>query len=253
VVEFDAGVRVQRGSVTFDNGAVQTVALPQAVRLDQAFPLVSAAIGGTDLSEDDLIRARFTDSGAKLELSNLGLATGTVQWQTVEMANTRVQSGDLSFADAGGRAVLSRPVDRSRAWLVYHYTAHGSSPKQLLIRGRLADASTVELDRDVSAPETVDATWYVVEFTDGTQVQSGNASWASGDAVKNVALGSPIPMSRSFAAGGYEQRGGKTSFGSSDDVGHGWFKLALSPTELHLERASTGSTADLAWWVITFP
>ena len=63
-----------------------------------------------------------------------------------------------------------------------------------------------------------------------------------------------VDTTRSFAAGGYFARGGKSNYTANDLPGVGWFTLDLiSATNLQITRGVTGSaTADVGWFVVQF-
>jgi hypothetical protein len=63
-------------------------------------------------------------------------------------------------------------VDTSKAWLIYTYDQNtgGADIGNKLVRGRITANNELTFDRD-NTGSTINLTWYVVEFTDGTTVQ----------------------------------------------------------------------------------
>ena len=137
-------------------------------------------------------------------MSAVASNTTTVAWQVVEYANTSVQSGDVSFltTDSSKTATVTS-VNTGKAWLLYtHTTAAGTSTDigQKLVRGRVTNATTLTFDRDHTG-QTMDLTWYFVEFTDTTSVQHNTVAFTSTDTQKDVTITS-VNTSMSFAVGG---------------------------------------------------
>src|SRR5512139_2783557 len=104
---------------------------------------------------------------------------------------------------------------------------------------------TLNFDR-MNTGQALDLTWYLVEFVDGTTVRQGTQSFGTTEAQKDVAIAAVDPA-RSFAAGGYYQRGGRSSYAGNDNPGVGWMTLDLtSSTNLQITRGvTTNSTANI--------
>ena len=254
VVEFAAGVTVQRGSRLIDT-ATKNVTLSN-VALGRSFPIVSLRVGGTQWSDEDFVRARLT-STTNLELSMyVGRIDAVAEWQVVEYTDAVVQTGDVSFAVGDSSKTVSglTNFDSSRAWLLYSYMNDTGTTNiaQKLVRGLITGPTSLQFDRD-STGQSVDLTWHLVEFQDTTVVQHANAGFSSAETSKDVTI-NVVDMARSIAVGGYGTRGGKTNLTSTDRTGPGWFTADLtSSTTLRLSRGETQSvTADLGWFVIEF-
>jgi hypothetical protein len=202
VAEFATGVSVQRGSTTL-TGSPVSVPLA-AVDLTKSFPILTYRAAGTNVNENDLVRARIT-STTTLQLSYLAGVSDTtpqvVEWQVVQYQDARVQAGDVSFGAAATTVGVTLPapaVDPTKSWLLFSYACggggcpNGASIGPKLVRGSLANvpgpATTLTFSRSVTGPnETLDLSWYVAEFTDATGVQSGAAAFAG---TPNLATGS---------------------------------------------------------------
>lgn len=122
-----------------------------------------------------------------------------------------------------------------------------------MVRGRVTNATTLTFDRD-HAGQTMDLTWYLVEFTDSTTVQHNTAAFATTDAQKDISISS-VNTAMSFAVGGAWLKKGRTSYASDDNPGVVWMAHELtSSTNLRITRALTGSAAaDMGWFVVNPP
>ena len=266
VAEFSSGVSVRRGSADLSVGSPVNVTLSPAVDTARSFPLISYRITGTDFDGNDLVRAKIT-SGSNLRLSYAGAAATApqvVEWQVVEYQGANVQTGDSTFG--GGNGSVAAPltaVNIGKSWLVYSYECDASgcpgpdpNVNNKLVRGVISTTTTLSFDRTQLGPGLL-LTWYLVEFTDATTVQSASEPFTTAETVRNVTLASPAPPGLSIAAGGGDyQRGGRSPYSANDNPGVGWFTLDLTGSEnLRITRGTTGggtATADLGWFVVTF-
>jgi hypothetical protein len=288
VASFRTGVTVQRGQADISDstkpgndgtGLNWNVTLGTAVDLTKAFPLVSYRVDGTSFNCNDFVRAELT-STTNLRLSTdssaagCGTAAGSIlEWQVVEYQDASVRHGNLSFpAGSGGGTRLTQTVDLSgqpiadlsKAWLVYSttgtpYPAAFNRIGDFLFRGRISNATTLTFDRQ--SPGTiepaVDLTWHLIEFTDATVVQHANAAFGTGTTQVDVPLATPAPSATSIALGGDFMRGGRSPYIADDTAGVSWFSFDLtSATNLRITRGTTAggtATADVGWFVLTFP
>ena len=255
VAEFINGVSVQRGSTAMD-ATTKNIPLT-AVDTIRSFPIITCRVSGSSYTNDDFVKARLTSS-TNLELTiNTSNAAGIVEWQVIEFADSRVQSGSLSFGTADSlRTVTMSAVDTAKSWLIYTYKSDAGTTAnigQKLVQGLISNGTTLTFDR-ANVGQAMDLTWYLVEFTDGTTVQQGSQSFGTTETQKNVPI-SVVDPARSLAAGGYFMRGGRSSYAGNDNPGVGWMTLDLtSSTNLQITRGVTNnSTANIGWFVISFP
>ncbi len=252
VTEFSSGVTVQRGVAAMS--ATPTNVAITSVDLTKSFPLINHRAGGTVFGENDFVSAQLTSS------TNLRLATATstfsnvVPWQVVTYDEAAVQTGTVSFGTGDViRTAAPSAFDATKGWLTYTVTTDDGTATnigQKLVRGRITDSTTLTFDRS-SSGQAMTVRWYLVEFTDSTEVQRGSAAFASGTSSITATLGTPVDRSRSIATGGYFGYGGRTAYTTDDNPGYGWFTTELTAADrLTARRAVTGATADLGWFVI---
>jgi hypothetical protein len=263
VVEFSSGVSVQRGSIDIATGDVFDVALA-AVDTTKSFPLISFRSAGANFNCNDFVRAKLT-SGTNLQLSsNVAtcgtVATSVVEWQVVEYQDASVQTGDVTFAatDLSAGATLAPAVNTAKSWLIYSYEATADvTPDigQYLVRGLLSGPTTLAFDRNNAGGTGLSLTWYLVEFTDASTVQSGSQPFLAADTAENVTLATAAPRGTSIALGGGDyQRGGRSPYSANDVAGVSWFNFDLTTsTNLRITRGAGGlAAADVGWFVVTF-
>ena len=209
------------------------------------------------------MRAKIT-SATNLQLStdntNCGTTPSVVEWQVVEYADANVRSGDIAFASADfvQTATLAPAADPAKSWLIYSYdgTPNVSDVGQFLVRGVVTDGSTLTFDRNNSGAVALSLTWYLVEFTDATVVQSGSEPFLTADTQRDVALSPGVSPLRSIAVGGGDYlRGGRSPHPLDDIAGVGWFTFDLTAFQnLRVTRGAGGlAPADVGWYVVTFP
>jgi hypothetical protein len=217
VVEFLSGVSVQRGSVQPPgalNPADTDVPLA-AVNLSKSFPLISYRTNGSTYDGGDFVRAKLTSTTNLRLLINDADTNAWVEWQVVEYIDASVQTGDVFFNSGDGSltATLSPSLVPGKSWLIYTYQeTGGGTPSDIgekLVGGLVTDATTLTFDRN-NTGASLDLTWYLVEFTDGTIVRHASEGFSSADTQRNVALSPPIAASESIAVGGYFGRGGRS-------------------------------------------
>jgi hypothetical protein len=191
VAEFPSGVSVQRGTAP-DPGT--TVSVPiSTVDVTRSFPIVSYRVAGTGYGANDFPRAKITTS------TNLGLflqtaaidPTSAIEWQVVEYTYASVQTGDISFATTdGSRTASITSVDPARAWVLFTYdTADGTVANigQKMVRGLVTNPTTLTFARDGTG-QAMTLTWYLVEFTDDTRVQSASAAFGTGTTQVDITI-----------------------------------------------------------------
>ena len=290
VAEFASGVSVRRGSFNWElEPPVPPGNIPLAPTVDttRSFPLISYRLSGSTFDDNDFLRAKFTAAGSNLEIgisAVMGVSPQVVEWQVVEFTGATVQSGDVAFAAGDFTKTATAPANFTaivpgRTWLVYGYDAMvgGSGleldPGKELVRGVITNGSTLTFDRNHSGGgTTINLTWYLIEFTDGTSVQHQSQAFAATEAQRDVTLPTAVSTATSIAvAGGDFQRGGRSGYGrpstdagGDDNVGVGWFRLDLtSSTNLRITRGAFDpgvpactpacpATADVGWFVISF-
>ena len=171
-----------------------------------------------------------------------------------------VQRGTTSLTGGATSTAVTLPaaVDLTRSFLLVGTRSSGAGTDigSGMVRGRFAGASTVTLDRAAAHYDVTEIGWQAVELSDGSTVQSGNASLASGASGATASL-TAVPLARSNAFAptqtGGGQNGGRTDYVTDDVVGVAAFGLALtSATQLTLTRDDTSAAADVAWFVVSW-
>jgi hypothetical protein len=210
---------------------------------------------------DDPVVGELTSTANLQFRADAANASHTISWQVVEFvssADVDVQKGTTSMAAGTTSVAVALPaavdLTKSFALVGYRTSAPCTDMGSCVVRARLTAAGTLTIDRSNSSLALTEVTWQVVQLTDGSRVQAGNASFASGAATATAALGS-MAASRAvaFASGqtGGGQSSGRTSYAADDLPGAAQATLTVaSPTQLTLTRGSTVAAADVAWFVI---
>ena len=269
VAEFVDGVRVLRGSQNMAASTTDINLGPQnSFNLTKSFPIITLRSPDGSLGADTYINAKIANDAVQnrqeLQLiSNVVPNTGnSVEWQVVEYADcnvqTNAQGADFNIASATTTTVsaaLTTPVDPERAWLLLTYRTQstaGIGPQ--MVRGWITPPSTLSFKKSVSGA-TVNLTWYLVEFTDGTLVRhnTGNALASGTPTGSWFTVPFSDPKTSIATTGGVFYRGGETTLNSVDDPGVATVTLTLTtPENLQLTRARTDAIATFSLFVVEF-
>ncbi len=254
--EFSSGVVVQRGTQVMD-ATTENVTI-SSVTLNKSFVLSSADQGGGAYSADDFTKSRLTTStNLELTMDVAGNASTLLKWQVIEFTGASVQTGEVAFttADSSKTATITS-IDTGKSLLIHtQKSADGTFANigQKMIRGVITNSTTLTFDRD-NTGQTMDLTWFLVEFTDGTIVQHASEAFTSGQTQKDVTISAVVLANSIALAGGMYHRGGKTPYSANDNTSVGSVECDLTTTtNLQLTRSSTGSvTCDIGWFVVEF-
>ncbi|HEY3190110.1 MAG TPA: hypothetical protein VGJ70_21640, partial [Solirubrobacteraceae bacterium] len=189
-----------------------------------------------------------------------------IAWQVVEFTNAAditVQKGSIATmtgATTSVTATLSPAVDPSRTFVLASFRTSASSAQvgARMLRAQLTNSTTITIDRAISgAPDDLtEVAWQAIELKDGSKVQRGSEPFANGVTTKVVTLAEAADPARSVAFASVQPVGGqamgRSPYNVDDVIGVGTTTLALSPTQLTLDRNSTVSTADIGWFVVQF-
>ena len=265
VVQYDCGVNVQRGSVT-QSATTVNVPITAVAAVGQAFVTWSKTPASTDQTwnDDDPIVGELTTTSNLQFRVNTAAGTHVIWWQVVEFtdpAKINVQKGTTSLlgASLSTTATLGTPVDVSRTFVLVGFRTAGTGADvgSRMLRAELTNSTTITIDRSISgSPDAItEIVWQAVELRDGSTVQRGSQSFASGAATSTVPISS-VNTSRAAAFASVQAVGGqnmgRSPYAGDDIIGVGSFTMALSATLLTIDRNNTAAAADVGWFVVEF-
>jgi autotransporter-associated beta strand protein len=272
VIEYSAGVRVQRGEVSQTNTTLN-VPLTVVSSTNQAFVTWSKT--------PELAAALFDNSQPVLaeltSATNLQVRVGAynnlltppacpvISWQVIEFlhpTSINVQKGSVSTmtgTNTSATATLATAVDTNSTFILAGYRTAGSGINigARMVRAQLTDASTVSFDRSISGgPDDItEIAWQAVQLKDGSSVQRGTLNFPSGQSQTNAVLTSlNTNRAAAFSAaqpGGGQSLGRSPSTGTALGVGAATMTLT-SGSQVTLARNNTSDAADLGWFVVGF-
>jgi autotransporter-associated beta strand protein len=267
VVEYSAGVRVQRGEVNQTNTTINVPLAPLG-SVGQAFVTWSKTPdpSETSFSDSDPVVGEITsNTNLQFRVSSAPSSVPIISWQVVEFLNPAsisVQKGsvtNLTGTNLLAAVTLPAPVNTNSTFLLtgYRTSGSGTSVGARMLRAQLTSATNINFDRSISgAPDDIsEIEWQSVQLNDGSLVQSGSVNFTNGVAETNVAL---ISLNtNSAAAFSSVQPAGGQNTGRSPSTGNvlgvGSATLALtSNSQLTLDRNNTSDQADLGWQVVGF-
>ncbi|WP_428607793.1 DUF6701 domain-containing protein [Sedimenticola sp.] len=265
LVEFSSGVKVQRGEV-YQDSAIVDIPISQLAALDQAFVTWSKAINGSHSTwgTDDPVFMQLTATNNLQLRSSASTSNHRIWWQVIEYTNAadiQVQRGTTSIAsNRDDQSVAISPVDLTKSILLAGNRIAGDANQinRHTLSAEFSDSATLLFSRhreggNVAIPEIG---WQVVEFLDGTLVQSGVTKVSKNSLTKAETL-SPVNPDRTIALGSAQPAGGQnmgnTKYKNDDIPGVTAFTLGLTASTLTLQRNSDLHEATLGWFVVEFP
>ena len=264
VVEYECGVRVQRGT-SLQPSLTTNVTISPVASLDRAFVTFSKAPARQQINWDG-DDAVAVDLVAVNTLQITTTATSSSQsnaWQVVEFltpGSIAVQRGTTSLAGAEltTTVTLSTPVDPSRTIVLVSIASSGSGGDigSRMVRARLTGPSTLVVERSVTgSPDPIETiSWQVIQLNDGSRVLSGSETFAPGVTTRDLTIG-PVDLRRAVSLATFQyaggQSGGMTSYTSYDIPGEGaWSTRLLSGNQLRLTRNSSFAEGRVQWQVV---
>ncbi len=266
VVEYLSGVKVQRGEVFSQIMPTMDVAINPVADISQAFVIWSKTPGILDVnwSSDDPVIGELT-STSNLQFRVYDTNAGhRIWWQVVEFTNpadVMVQKGSI-FTMIGTttsvNATLSTPVDVNKTFVLVSFTTEGIGPDvgARMLRAQLVNSTTIMIDRSISGwqDNITEISWQAVELNDGSRVLSGTENFGLGVDTKIVPLGTVVDTNRSVAFASVQpttgQSMGRSPYAGDDVMGVGSVTMALTATNLTMERDNTADEADIGWFVV---
>jgi len=189
--------------------------------------------------------------------------SATVYWQVVEFTDPtkiNVQKGSTSLTGAATSttATLGTAVTTSRTFVLAgaRRPDGGVDIGSGMVRATLTNSTTITFDRSVANYNVTEISWQAVELMDGSAVQSGAATLASGAASTTATITAvDLAKTTSFLStqtnGG--QNGGSTAYVTDDIIGVACATARVtSTTQLTLTRTNTAATAQFTWFVVAW-
>ncbi|MBI4355439.1 MAG: hypothetical protein HY597_03170 [Candidatus Omnitrophica bacterium] len=272
VIEFADGVFVQRGMSSFtDTVKIKTITLGSTFDTTKTFPIlqVNGALTTATDTEVATFNATFPANNqitiARLRSASEAGITKTVSvgYQVVSfLTDASVRTGTATIAYNQTAATVSSLspaiADVNKAFLVYTFSGNGNATSGidgmeglLLVRGKIADTTTLTFTRAASSTatdDTVDIVWYLVEMSDSnTLVQRNTTTFTTTST--SPTFGTAIDTSRGILLFGYAAGDNATQNLLDDLSTRG---EVTGTTGLTFTRAGTASeSAD--WEVAEFP
>lgn len=269
-LEFTSGVTVQRGSILstdwvsgtgiyYVNKTITSVGSNTIVRIsaqEQGGALVTHTLVRPEITSATNVYFEVEDrNGAPgltyyYEIIDFG-STATVTEGTVTIGATSTSATDtVSISDTDAAALFI-------GWqMVPDLTNPASQPDFTMVRGAVTNSTTLTFTRgnytDGVEDFAIELTYYLVEFTDGTEVRHGSISIAGGSATGSDTF-SAITVANSWASliGYCGTRGSTTN--TADDVGrHAAYVSSLTSTGITLTRGISTGDSVFEYQIIDF-
>jgi hypothetical protein len=255
VFEFSSGVSVQRGTVTNLVASGANVSLSPSINTSSSFVTLNMRKDGSSYGSDDGVTGVLTSgSNLYIDRESGGADPQHVHWQVIEWTGTSVQtvSGTLSAGSDSLAVTLSSAVDKDKTMVIGNYRLSGDVVSADLVSTELYDDNTVIFTR-TGTQRNIYPYFYVVEFSDDTDVVHGAVRILSGESDVSTTICSVDAASSGIInPSDYGRSAGNCNF-SSDDMGYGWTTLTIDDdVTVRAERPSTGYAARVPFQVLEF-
>lgn len=196
-----------------------------------------------------------------------GSSSGHVTWwQVVEFTNpadVNVQRGTTSLTTPAlsTTATLGTAVNVNKTFVLTTYTTAASGASALIgpkmLRAQLTNSTTLTFDRGATDPamDMPEIGWQAIELKDTSTVQRGSQNFTAGAAQRATAISS-VNTQRSVAFASVQPVGGqnmgKTPYAGGSVLGVCSVTMALTSTQVTMDRNSTVDTCDVGWFVVEF-
>lgn len=256
VVEYTSGVTVQRGTFAPGTAWSTGTTLMATVDTSKAFVIVNSRQSSRFPPREWMTRCRISSA---IELTfNKSVTIGgvTVEWQVVEYDGANIYT---NYSEVNGLSVgtststnvtLPTPVDLTKTIVIYSFqTSDASVTSSSGYQAKFTDSSTLNFSRTGSTSLTNRISYAVIEFTDGTTVQSGENTHAAVDTQDLIDI-TPVSLDKSIVYVTGHDRYGAKFFGTTDAsiIGHKF----LDTDTIQFDRLNSTGIATYTWFVVEF-
>gem|GEM_PF-6060872 len=185
--------RTQNGTVNIENGFTNATVNINEVNTGRAFVIFNQRMTATDDIPNRAAVYAKIESPTQIRFYRAGSAGGvTIDWYVVEGSDIRVQSGNISYTtDDRIREVQLEELNLSR-YAAYATSSCNSTSDvdfhETFWTAEMVNQTTLRLARDTNTACAGQIGYFVIEFNDGSTVQSGNATIAAGSSFVNANL-----------------------------------------------------------------
>lgn len=254
IIEFSAGVNVQRGVITNLPAAGTNVTLGTAVNLSNSWVTVNCRKDGGQYGSDDFVSADLTTTtNLYVDREAGGGNIQQVYWQVVEYTSSNVQkiTATLGAGVDSLNITLGSAVNFNKSMLVGSHRNNADINADDFSVAELYDANTV-LIRRVGTAGRQDHVLYVIEFTDNTDVIHGASDMNAGQTSATeficgitASSAAVIPPTNFF-------RPGANCENSDDDAGVSYAAFTLTNSSITATRAASGFEALFPYQIVEF-
>lgn len=263
VVEYNSGVRVQRGTIS-QSGTTVNASIPLTLSaVNQAFVTWSKTPLGSDssFSSDDPIVGQITSTSNVQFRASGSNANHIIWWQVIEYTDpTDINVQTILTSMTGNqtnRNISISAVDRSKSFVLAGYRSSGSGNDidERMMSAEFNSSTQVRIRRGGSGDNMEEVVLQVVQLNDGVVIQGGETRMRSGDFTEVDSL-SAITPANSIAFGSVQpssgQSMGRVDYDSNDLIGEGAATFTLSASQITLQRNSANDDARFGWFVLDF-
>jgi len=157
------------------------------------------------------------------------------------------QSGTLTSAGNGTNTVTINAINPSNSFLIFNTRHNSSLPGDSMVRGRITSSNSLQFVQVTTGTSPINIQWYVIQYTTGVSVQSGEVSQTN--TVIDVPLAPLGALNQAFVTWSKTPDPSETGFSDSDPV----VAQITSTTNLEFRVGGAPSSAPIiSWQVIQF-
>lgn len=253
-----ADLTVQHATVTLPGTTPPYDQTITAVTLARAFAMLSQSNNGTSFGNDDL-SAITLPATTTARVNNAAPSSGaTLAYQVADcgsaFASVQTFSVALASGDSSGTATISSVTIGASVPIIAMTSDTGTVANigQKLTTAELTSTTQVTVTRGATG-QAMTVYGFVVSFLDGTTVQHGETTIASGTS-SGTASFSAVDQSRSvLLLRGWQNAYGRTAYASDDNPLVAGATLAFTAdTDASITRSNTAAQSVFPWSVIQF-
>ena len=242
-VVFDS---TQKGTATLTGGLSSTSATITAVDTTKSF-LVFNVRENINTPVDGAVTGRLASPTSVVFERNGTAGTVTIEWSVVSFTSgVTVQRGTTALGAATTNVPIAA-VDLTKSFPTSSMRVSGLEfSHDDLVRARLTSSTNLELTLETYQGNNNVVDWQVIQYGDAT-VQSGLVSFGSGDLSRSATV-SAVDTAQSWLVSSYSG-----AYSVLSNIGERLVSSEVTnATTLTFDRSVSGSTVDLAWYLVEF-
>ncbi|MEM4267757.1 MAG: LamG domain-containing protein [Candidatus Woesearchaeota archaeon] len=239
---------VQNGTSIIPDGSTNISVSISQVNSSRAFVLFGQRMNSADdLPNRAAVYAKLNSTHVSFfRYANLG--TVTIHWYVIEGSDIYVQSGNISYANSHRqRDVVLSPINKSNSIVITSASCDSATDAdfhETFWTGEMISDTVLRLERGTNTNCDGQIGYFVVEFNDGSGLQTGNATLGATDTSTTITIGM-VNKSSSWLY--FTKRADDNAIQMTHTAVYGEI---TNNTKLTFKRRSATGVMSLKWFVV---